>query len=57
MCFVHFNAGTEDLDGIYMSVWNEEYSIDDAIDTNILNDEEKKVILEYALKELKDWKH
>lgn len=54
MCFVHFNADTEELDGIYMSVWNEEDSIDDSINTDILNEEEKKVIVEYALKELRE---
>lgn len=55
MCFVHFDAGTENLDGIYMSVWNEEASIDDTIDTSILDEDEKTIIIEYALNELKDW--
>lgn len=55
MCFVHFDAGTENLDGIYMSVWDEDAEIDDPIDTSILDDEEKKIILEYALEELRDW--
>lgn len=55
MCFVHFNAGTENLDGIYMSVWNEEADIDDPVDTSILDEDEKTVIIEYALNELKDW--
>jgi len=54
MCFVHFDAGTENLDGIYMSVWNEEASIDEPIDTSILDEDEKKIIIEYALNELKD---
>ena len=56
MCFVHFDAGTEDLDGIYMSVWNEEASIYDSIDTSIIDDDEKKIIFEYALEELRDWR-
>lgn len=55
MCFVHFDAGTENLDGIYMSIWNEEASIDEPIDTSILDEDEKKIIIEYALNELKDW--
>ena len=54
MCFVHFDADTENLDGIYMSVWDEDGDIDNPIDTSILDDEEKKIILEYALEELRD---
>ena len=55
MCFVHFNAGTEELDGIYLSVWDEENgNTDDNIDSNILNDKEKKIIVKYALEELRD---
>lgn len=53
MCFVHFEKGTENLDGIYMSVWDEETLTDDSIDTSILNEEEKKVVIDYALKELR----
>lgn len=56
MCFVHFDAGTENLDGIYMSVWDEDANIDDSIDTSILDEDEKRVIIEYALEELKDWR-
>ena len=56
MCFVHFDAGTENLDGIYMSVWDEDASIDDSIDTSILDEDEKKIIIEYALEELRDWR-
>lgn len=56
MCFVHLEAGTENLDGIYMSVWNEDADIDEPIDTNILTDEEKAIIVEYALEELKKWR-
>ena len=48
MCFVHFNANTEELDGIYLSVWDEENgNTDDNINSNILNEEEKKVIIDY----------
>ena len=54
MCFVHFYANTEELDGIYLSVWNEEGTVDDGINSNILNEEEKKIIVEYALEELKN---
>ena len=55
MCFVHFNANTEDLDGIYLSVWDEEDgNTDDNIDSNIFNEEEKKIIVDYALEELRD---
>ena len=53
MCFVHFNSGTEELEGIYMSKWNEDADIDDEIDTSVLDEEEKKVIVEYALTELR----
>lgn len=56
MCFVHFDAGTEDLDGIYMSVWNEEHTSSDSIDTSILNEEEKKMLVEYALEELREYR-
>lgn len=55
MCFVHFDADTENLDGIYMSVWDEEdCDTDDSINSNILDTEEKKIILDYALKELRE---
>lgn len=54
MCFVHLEAGTENLDGIYMSIWNEDADIDEPIDTNILTEEEKKIIIDYALKELRE---
>ena len=53
MCFVHFDAGTENLDGIYFSVWNEDATQDDAI-VPILNEDEKKILVEYALEELKE---
>lgn len=56
MCFVHFEKGTENLDGIYMSVWDEDAITDDSIDTNILTEEEKDIIIEYALKELRECK-
>lgn len=56
MCFVHFNAGTEELDGIYLSVWDEEATTDDNINSNILDETEKNVIIEYALEELRDYK-
>ena len=55
MCFVHFDAGTENLDGIYFSVWNEDATQDDAI-VPILNEDEKKIIVEYALEELKEYR-
>lgn len=57
MCFVHFNADTEDLDGIYLSVWDEENgNTDDNIDSNILSEKEKKIIVDYALEELRDYR-
>ena len=56
MCFVHLEAGTENLDGIYMSIWNEDANMDDAINTNILTDGERKVVIEYALEELRKWR-
>ena len=55
MCFVHFDAGTENLDGIYFSVWNEDATQDDAI-VPILNEDEKKILVEYALEELKEYR-
>lgn len=54
MCFVHFEKGTENLDGIYMSVWDEDALTDDSIDTSILNEEEKRILVEYALEELRE---
>ena len=56
MCFVHFNAGTECLDGIYLSVWDEECNTDDSINSDILSEDEKRVIIEYALDELRDFR-
>lgn len=53
MCFVHFDAGTENLDGIYFSVWNENATQDDAI-VPILDEDEKKILVEYALEELRE---
>ena len=53
MCFVHFDAGTENLDGIYFSVWNEDATQDDAIIPN-LDEDEKKILIEYALEELSE---
>ena len=55
MCFVHFDAGTENLDGIYFSVWNEDATQDDAI-VPILNEDEKKILVEYALEELREYR-
>ena len=54
MCFVHFDKDTENLDGIYMSVWNEDASGEISIDTSILEEKERQVILDYALSELRE---
>lgn len=54
MCFVHFNANTENLDGIYMSVWTEDLDTEDIIDTSILTEREKDELVEYALRELRE---
>ena len=54
MCFVHFEADTEELDGIYLSIWNEDCSIDDSLNSDILDEEEKRIIVEYALEELRE---
>lgn len=56
MCFVHFESGTEKLDGIYMYIHDEDATIDNSIDTNILCEDEKKIIIEYALEELRDYR-
>ena len=56
MCFVHFDVDTENLDGIYMSVWDEEGFTDDPINVSILDEEEKNIIIEYALAELKEYR-
>ena len=53
MCFVHFNAGTEKLDGIYLSVWDNEHTTDDSIDSNVFDEEEIRFLLDYALVELR----
>jgi hypothetical protein len=53
MCFVHFNSGTNDVDNIYLEVWNEEGTTDDPINSDILNNEEREIIIKYAIEELK----
>ena len=53
MCFVHFESGTENVDGIFLSVWNEDADMDEPISADILNEEEKQVVISYALEELK----
>ena len=55
MCFVHFDAGTENLDGIYFSVWDEYTAQDDGI-ISILDEDEKKILVEYALEELREYR-
>lgn len=52
MCFVHFNSGTNDVDNIYLAVWDEEGTTDDPINSDILNNEERKIIIKYAIEEL-----
>lgn len=49
MCFVHFDAGTENVEGVYLSVWDDEDDTDRNIDARILDEDEKNVIIEYAL--------
>ncbi len=56
MCFVHFDAGTEDVEGVYLSVWDDEDDTDRSIDASILDEDERKVIVEYALAELKEYR-
>lgn len=51
-CFVHFNAGTETLDGIYFTVLDAIGTSDNPILVD-LNENEKKVIVEYAIGELR----
>lgn len=53
MCFVHFDAGTENLDGIYFAVWDENAAQDDPI-VPILDEAEKKILVNYALEELRE---
>lgn len=53
MCFVHFDARTENLDGIYFSVWDECTAQDDGISL-ILDKDEKKMLMEYALEKLRE---
>ena len=55
MCFVHFDARTENLDGIHFSVWDEDTAQDDAI-VPILDKDEKKILVEYALEELREYR-
>lgn len=54
MCFVHFDAGTENLDGIYMSIWHENALFDKEIDTSILDEDEKQMLVDYSLNELRE---
>ena len=56
MCFVHFDAGTEDVEGVYLSVWDDEDDTDRNIDAKILDEDERSVIVEYALTELKEYR-
>lgn len=56
MCFVHFDAGTEDVEGVYLSVWDDEDDTDKNIDAKILDEDERSVIVEYALAELKKYR-
>jgi len=53
MCFVHFDAGTENLDGIYFSVWDEESTTDDNI-VIPLDEDEKAALVGYAIQELRE---
>lgn len=53
MCFVHFNSGTNYVDNIYLAVWDEEGITDDPISSDILNNEEREIIINYAIEELK----
>ena len=55
MCFVHFDAGTENLDGIYFAVWDENVAQDDPI-VPVLDENEKKILVEYALEELREYR-
>lgn len=52
-CFVHFEAGTENLINIRLSVGIKDGDLDRLIDADILTDEEREVIINYALEELK----
>ena len=52
MCFVHFNSGTNNVDNIYLEVWDEEGTTDDPINSDILNNEEREIIIKYAIEEL-----
>lgn len=54
MCFVHFEAGTENVDNIFLSVWNENADIDEPISADILDEDERQVVISYALEELKN---
>lgn len=56
MCFVHFDAGTENVEGVYLSVWDDEDDTDENIDAKILDEDERNVIVEYALEELKEYR-
>lgn len=55
MCFVHFDAGTENLDGIYFAVWDENAAQDNPI-IPILDEDEKKILVDYALEELREYR-
>ena len=52
MCFVHFFADTETVEGIYLSIWDEDAETDDPISAEILSEEERVLLTEYAVKEL-----
>lgn len=49
MCFVSFEKSTGECEGIYLSVRDEEYFKDDVINSNILDEEEKNILISFAL--------
>ena len=53
MCFVHFDAHTQKLEGIYFSIWCEDNAQGDVI-VPTLNECEKKILVDYAIQELKE---
>ena len=56
MAYVHFDAGTDKFDRLFISVVNA-YNSDDLAVEKIINEEEKQFIIDEALKSLHKWRN
>ena len=56
-CNVHFNAGTDELNDIFMYVWDSSCNKDTKIDISFLSEDERNILKEYALDELTSYRN